>query len=161
AVPDLRVVRDDMPDALLEVLDRALAKSPGERFGTTRAMSTAIEAIPFSEEDRLASERSLQALARGETIGPVAARPMPPLGAPPTSPIPVLGGHAKRRGARGRTAKIATAATLLLGLAWWVSRPHPTAQLAANVARPADSTPHGGGGTSGAPVGRTLLARPA
>ena len=159
SVPDLRLVRDDVPVALLEVLDRALAKSPEERFETTRAMSAAVEAIPFSEGDRLASERSLQALARGETIGPVAARPMPPLGEAPTSPIPVLGGHAKRRGARGRTARIATAATLLLGLAWWVSRPHPAAQLAANVARPADSTPHGG--TSGESSVRAPLVRPA
>ncbi len=159
AVPDLRLVRDDVPDALLEVLNRALAKSPGERFGTTHDMSIAIEAIPFSEGDRLASEQSLQALARGETIGPVAARPMPPLGEAPTSPIPVPR-HAKRRGARGRTVRIATAAGLLLGLAWWVSRPRPAAQLAAGMARPADSTPPGGGGTSGESVGRTLLARP-
>ena len=157
AVPDLRLVRDDVPDTLLEVLNRALAKSPGERFGTTHDMSIAIEAIPFSEGDRLASERSLQALARGETIGPVAARPMPPLGEAPTSPIPVPR-HAKRRGARGRTVRIATAAGLLLGLAWWVGRPHPAAELAANVARPADSTPHGG--TSGESPGRPLLVRP-
>jgi len=157
AVPDLRLVRDDVPDTLLEVLNRALAKSPGERFGTTHDMSIAIEAIPFSEGDRLASEQSLQALARGETIGPVAARPMPPLGEAPTSPIPVPR-HAKRRGARGRTVRIATAAGLLLGLAWWVGRPHPAAELAANVARPADSTPHGG--TSGESPGRPLLVRP-
>ncbi len=157
AVPDLRLVRDDVPDTLLEVLNRALAKSPGERFGTTHDMLIAIEAIPFSEGDRLASEQSLQALARGETIGPVAARPMPPLGEAPTSPIPVPR-HAKRRGARGRTVRIATAAGLLLGLAWWVGRPHPAAELAANVARPADSTPHGG--TSGESPGRPLLVRP-
>ncbi len=157
-VPDLRLVRDDVPDVLLEVLDRALAKSPEERYETTRAMLTAIEAIPFSEGDRLASERSLQALARGETIGPVAARPMPPLPEAPTSPIPVPGRHAKRRGARARAARIATAATLLLGLAWWVGRPHRAAQLTADVARPADSTPHGG--TSGESAGRTLMARP-
>ena len=157
SVPDPRLVRDDVPDALCDVLDRALAKSPEERFETTRAMSAAIEAIPFSEGDRLASERSLQALARGETIGPVAARPMPPLPEAPTSPIPVPR-HAKRRGARARTARIAAAAAVLLGVSWWIGRPHPATQLTADVARLADSTPDRG--ASGESSGRTLLVRP-
>ena len=157
SVPDPRLVRDDVPDALCDVLDRALAKSPEERFETTRAMSAAIEAIPFSEGDRLASERSLQALARGETIGPVASRPMPPLPEAPTSPIPVPR-HAKRRGARARTARIAAAAAVLLGVSWWIGRPHPATQLTADVARLADSTPDRG--ASGESSGRTLLVRP-
>ena len=159
AVPDLRAVRDDLPEALLEVLDRALAKSPGERFETTRAMLTAVEAIPFSEGDRLASERSLQALARGETIGPVTARPLPPLPDSPTQAIPLPGRHARRRGARVRSVRIASAAVLLLGVAWLVGRPRPAAQPPASLPSAVDSMPRRV--TGGESTGRTLLAQPA
>jgi len=57
-VPDVRQARDDVPDVLAEALNRVLQKDPAARFGTTRDMLAALEAIPFSEADRRDSERS-------------------------------------------------------------------------------------------------------
>src|SRR5207249_981439 len=56
-VPDVRLVRDDVPSALIDVLHVALAKEPGARYASTRDMLTAVEAIPFSEADRRESAR--------------------------------------------------------------------------------------------------------
>src|SRR5690349_22693948 len=51
-VPDIRQVRTDVPAALVDVISRALAKRPSDRYATTRDMQAAIEAIPYSEVDR-------------------------------------------------------------------------------------------------------------
>src|SRR5213083_3558309 len=59
-VPDVRLVRDDAPEALVRILRRALSKEPADRFPTTGEMLAAIEAIPFSDADRRESERILQ-----------------------------------------------------------------------------------------------------
>src|SRR5216117_4479205 len=76
-VPDVRLVRDDVPSALIDVLHVALAKEPGARYASTRDMLAAVEAIPFSEADRRESERLLRALAAGSPVGKVATRLLP------------------------------------------------------------------------------------
>jgi serine/threonine-protein kinase len=43
--PDLRVLRPDVPAALLPILGRAMAKAPGDRYPRAEAMAKAIEAI--------------------------------------------------------------------------------------------------------------------
>ncbi len=77
--PDLRLVRDDIPDRLFRLIERLLAKHPDDRFGTTSAMLDAIEAIPFSEEDRRGSEDTLQALVQGMEVPRVGSRGLPRL----------------------------------------------------------------------------------
>src|SRR5439155_214313 len=61
------------------------------RFETTREMLTAIEATPFSERDRLESERILQHLVQGRTVAKIAMRALPPLADMPTL---AMGGQA-------------------------------------------------------------------
>jgi serine/threonine protein kinase len=120
-VPDLRGVRDDVPDALLDILLRALAKDPDQRFATTRQMAAAIEAIPFSEADRQLSERTLQQLSRGETFAPITTRSLPPLPDAPTTPIqlPVRGMPWSRR----RMAAVGAVAAVVILALWWSGRP--------------------------------------
>src|SRR5438094_212610 len=84
-VPDVRLVRDDVPSALIDVLHVALAKEPGARYASTRDMLTAVEAIPFSEADRRESERLLRALAAGSLVEKIAIRGLPALPTGPTA----------------------------------------------------------------------------
>ena len=77
APPDLRLARDDVPEQLLAVIDRALAKEPNDRFASTRDMLAAIEAVPFSEDDRRSSEQTLRRLAHGDAVERVSTRELP------------------------------------------------------------------------------------
>ena len=77
--PDLRTTRDDIPAGLLAIINRALAKDSEARYGSTRDMLTAIEAVPFSETDRLQSEAVLRTLAQGDTVDSVSTRDFPVL----------------------------------------------------------------------------------
>jgi len=72
--PDLRAARDDIPAELLATINRALAKDPEARFASTRDMLVAVEAVPFSEADRRASEEVLRGLATGAEVAKVATR---------------------------------------------------------------------------------------
>ena len=77
--PDLRSARDDVPAGLLTIINRALAKDAEARYGSTRDMLAAIEAIPFSEVDRHQSEEVLRTLAQGANVAAVSTRDLPPL----------------------------------------------------------------------------------
>jgi len=74
-VPDLRPTRDDLPPALVDIVERALAKDPAQRFATTQDMLVAIGAIPYAEEHRRFSSQALRELAGGNPVEPVTARP--------------------------------------------------------------------------------------
>ena len=78
-VPDLRLVRGDVPAALIDVVTRALSKDPKQRYGTTAEMVRAIDAVPFSDADRRWGEAMLRQLALGVSIPAVAAATLPPL----------------------------------------------------------------------------------
>ncbi len=75
--PDLRLVRDDLPEPLLAVVERLLAKHPEDRYATSQAMLDAVETLPFSEHDRRSSEETLRFLARGADVPRVASRELP------------------------------------------------------------------------------------
>jgi serine/threonine protein kinase len=77
--PEVRSVRADVPEELLAVVNRALAKKPQDRFPTTRDMLVAIEAIPFTESDQRESAEALRQLARGTAIPRVKTGLLPPL----------------------------------------------------------------------------------
>jgi hypothetical protein len=78
-VPDVLGVRDDVPAGLLDVVYKALAKDPLQRFESTRDMVRALEAVPFAAADRATSDEMLRDLARGAPIPRVRTGTLPPL----------------------------------------------------------------------------------
>ncbi len=121
-VPDVRVVRDDVPEQVLDVVNRALSKEPGGRFATTRDMLAAIEAIPFGEGDRRDAERALRELVRGGAVPRIAARALPALVDAPTAALNAAAHPPRRLGPRARMAGGA-AGLVVIGVAWWLTRP--------------------------------------
>ena len=116
-VPDVGEARPDVPAGLSAVLARALAKKPEERFATTTAMLAAVEAIPFSSEDRRQAEAMLKQLVMGAPIDKIAASTLPPL--PPTATpkgTPLVGAPVRRRrpalGVIAAAAIVAVAASI-------------------------------------------------
>jgi serine/threonine protein kinase len=90
-VPDLANARLDVPVALRELIDRALAKKPEHRFASTQAMFAALEAVPFSEEERRQGLAHLRDLAHGAPIPAVGISALPALASsirltPPSAP---------------------------------------------------------------------------
>ena len=78
-VPDLGDARLDVPVALRELIDRALAKKPENRFASTQAMLAAVEAVPFSDESQQQGLGHLRDLARGAPIPVVGISALPAL----------------------------------------------------------------------------------
>jgi serine/threonine protein kinase len=62
--PEIGMTRLDVPQELVDVVRRALTKTPAERYSTTQEMLNAIEAVPLSEEAQKAAVVRLQELAR-------------------------------------------------------------------------------------------------
>ena len=119
-VPDLRRVRDDLPESLVTLVERLLAKMPEERFATSIAMVEAIEALPFSEHDRRGSEETLRKLARGAQMPRVPSRALPKISDATTLVVskPRLRARPWRRAAAlagFATAALATGAILASG----------------------------------------------
>jgi eukaryotic-like serine/threonine-protein kinase len=108
--PDLRGARDDLPAELLAIINRVLAKDAAARFGSTRDMLAAIEAVPFSEADRRQSEEVLRSLAQGADVTPVATRDLATL---PDAGTVVLAIRARAR--RRVVGVIAAALVVVLG----------------------------------------------
>jgi serine/threonine protein kinase len=144
-VPDLASARFDVPAAVRELIDRALAKKPENRFPSTDAMVAALEAVPFSEEDHRQGLAHLRDLARGTPIPPVGIAALPALASsirltPPSAPpVPPRGRSISRWG-------IALVAAIVLGAggaAAVVLRREPPATLtsAAIVVSPPLSPP--------------------
>jgi serine/threonine-protein kinase len=111
-VPDVRLARDDVPDALAAVMARALTKAPDRRFPRTRDMLAALEAIPSPDADGGESERILCELASGAPVPKLDTRSLPLLAAAPTLPFAyVVAGTRRWRSAAWITG--AAAATVL------------------------------------------------
>ena len=121
-VPDVQLARDDVPRALVAVLQRALAKEAERRFPTTREMLDALEAIPFPEGDRRESERILCDLARGVPVPRLQTRSLPAVAAAPTLPFAALAARRRWWRSPGWISGLAAATVLTLGLAVWGAR---------------------------------------
>jgi serine/threonine protein kinase len=87
-VPDILLVRPDVPKELLDVVYCALNKDPKDRFATTRDMAIALENIVLSDADREESERLLRQLSTGEAIPKVRTGTLPPLALTISGPGP-------------------------------------------------------------------------
>jgi predicted Ser/Thr protein kinase len=125
-VPDLGLVRDDVPRPLDDVVRRALHKDPERRFKTTREMLTAIEATALSESDRQKSERMLQDLVQGRAVQTIATRALPPLADMPTLAMAGPAAAApppRRRPAPLRFAGLTAAGVVAFGAVWLLGRP--------------------------------------
>jgi hypothetical protein len=143
-VPDVQVARDDVPRALVAVLQRALAKEADRRFATTREMLDALEAIPFPEGDRRESERVLRDLARGVAVPKLHTRSLPAVAAAPTLPLGAL--VVRRRWWRSPAwiSGLAAASVLTLGLAVRGARTGPDPSAALPRLAPLQARPPGG-----------------
>jgi serine/threonine-protein kinase len=93
-VPDLTTARLDVPLPLRELIDRALAKKPENRFASTHAMLAAVEGVSFPEEDRRLGLAHLRDLAHGAPIPVVGISALPTLASSirltPPHPVPAL-----------------------------------------------------------------------
>jgi serine/threonine protein kinase len=140
--PDVRGARDDIPEALVALIQRALSKDPGNRFPSTADMLQAIEAVPFSESDRRTSDRALRLLAAGDTVERISTRELSRIsddvtlvpGGPAPAPAP-------RRWWRTPTVAVwSTAGTIvagIVGLALFDGR----SSSASSPPAPADTAP--------------------
>ena len=115
--PDLRTIREGLPEELLAIVYRALAKKPEERFATTQELADALEAVPQTVEERRESLALLRQLANGAAIPTVRTSSLPPLSLA-TGP---------------GAAAAAAAATALLGRAKTVRWRRPVALVAGVV----------------------------
>jgi serine/threonine protein kinase len=78
-VPDIRAVRSDVPQELLDIIYCSLNKAPEDRFTTTKEMAQALDAIPQTDAEREEAERVLRELSAGKTIPKVRTGTLPPL----------------------------------------------------------------------------------
>ncbi len=120
-VPDLTASRDGVPPELLTVINRALSKKPDQRYATTDAMLEALDAVPFSAEDRRQGEDDLRTLARGGLLLRIDSQPLPVLLDPtrgtPTGSRPVW--MAKPKPPRRRWRLVSAIAVLaVVALGW-------------------------------------------
>ncbi len=128
--PDIRLARDDVPEPLAQLVHRALAKRAEDRFGATRDMLAALEALPFTEDDRRTSENVLARLARGSAVPKVPTRSLPVLADMPTATLRPASG--RRRAA---VWSAVAAVTLIAGGRIVTQRP----AAVANGVTPGDS----------------------
>src|SRR6266853_408288 len=159
-VPELTLVRDDLPAQLLDVVRRALNKDPDRRFKTTREMLTAIEATAFSERERQKSERTLQHLVQGRAVRRITTRALPPLADMPTlamAALPAIPTRPRRRLASTVRLAVLTAVALVAGGAVWLLG-RPSGAPAPAVGAPVDSP---SGRSASVPPPRPVIRRAA
>jgi len=167
--PDIRTVRQGVPEELLAVIYKALNKKPENRFATTQEMAEAFEAVPLTAEEKRRSLAMLKALSHGERVSQVRTDSLPPLSLtasitggqaaaaeateklaakPAPAPArPVRPAPAPKK-KKSRTGLIAAVIVTVLaaggGVAAW--------QMGLIGGRPQTATPAGSTGTTGAPA---------
>jgi serine/threonine protein kinase len=125
-VPDLRIARPEIPEALGDIISRLLAKRPEDRYPSTSALATAILDIPLSEVDRRDAESVLRDLAGGAPAPRIAVDRLPMVSSVRLTPAgqPSLLSQLQRRvsvWALGIAAVLAVA-VIGSGTLWVVSR---------------------------------------
>lgn len=129
--PDIRHIREGVPDNLLDIIQRLVEKDPARRFTSTHDLVAALETLPFHEEEQRVAKDTLRRLARGYRVPVVQTGALPPLpdarrpvgpaildqNGPPPSPA--------RRGVRVPLLTVGLAASLLITAGWWGVRSYP------------------------------------
>ena len=152
-VPDLTLSRRGVPAALMTIINRALSKKADHRYPTTEAMLEALEAVPFSAEDRRQGEDELRTLARGGLLLRIEADPLPamidPTRGTPTGSVPILPPLTRKP----MNWKLVGAAIIIgaTGLGWAGARLRGTGEVPAAVAVPPAATPLPDASAEGAP----------
>jgi tRNA A-37 threonylcarbamoyl transferase component Bud32 len=127
-VQSLASVRPDMPIAIVDLVDRALAAAPADRFPDAARMGSELERVAVCTCG-LASNEELQTWVR--SLAPVAMRPAAP------APLPSSAAPSPRTPLRA--VAIAGAASLLLLAVWFVVHRHGGTAGAPSVAAAAPS----------------------
>ena len=161
-VPDLAASRGGVPAALMTIINRALSKKADHRYPTTEAMLAALEAVPFSAEDRRQGEDDLRTLARGGLLLRIEADPLPPMVDPtrgtPTGSVPVLAlARRPRVDWKVKAAAIIIAAT---GLGWAGAAFRGTGKAPAAVATTSNAAPDGRANAASAQPGLSTATTP-
>ena len=126
-VPDLRSTRGDIPEQLVAVIEKALAKEAPGRFATTREMLQAFQAATFTDEDWKFSESTLKRLTHGESVARVDTKELPALPEAPTLSISAPGRPRSKKSRALQAAAVAGIAVAVGGGAWWFGRSSSTA----------------------------------
>jgi hypothetical protein len=77
--PDILAVREGVPQQLLDVIYKSLAKKPEDRFAHTSEMAEALDAVPLTPEEKRESLVILKQLSLGEKVATVRTESLPPL----------------------------------------------------------------------------------
>jgi serine/threonine protein kinase len=77
--PDIKSVREDVPDELAAVIYKALAKKPEDRYAHTSEMAEACEAVPLTPQQKRESLALLKELSQGKKVATVSTGTLPPL----------------------------------------------------------------------------------
>ena len=132
-LPSVRLVRDDVPPAMIDIVERLMAKAPGDRYATTGALLDALEAVPLSARERHEAERLLGRLTAGDAVTRVATRELPKLPDAPTlrfhaMPLPQ---NTRRRPGRRWAAVAGGVAVIAVG-SWAALVPRPVVPAASD-----------------------------
>ncbi len=169
--PDIRTVRDGIPEPLVDVLERLVAKDPAHRFTSTFDLVAALEALPFFDAEQRSAKETLRRLARGYRVPIVRTGVLPPLpdarqsGADARTRPPSTSQAPARRGARSPllTLGIGAAAVLTASGAWWGVRAArsraPTATLEAAAPLDSATAARAPGESAGVPAQPTARVR--
>jgi predicted Ser/Thr protein kinase len=142
-VPDITGVRKDVPVALVAVLKRMLMKDPAQRYGTTRELLVAVDAIPLTEAERAEGETVLRELAQGTSVQSVATQKLPPL----ADTMGIVAAHdallrSTERARRSRRRRyIVAAATVIVLVLYMALRNRAGAVPRSQAAAPATPAP--------------------
>jgi len=157
--PDILAVREGVPQELLDVLYKALAKKPEDRYHSTHDMAEALEAVPLTAEERRESLALLRQLSQGETVPKVRTGSLPPLSitasisgqrtAPPPARAPAAKAQVQKAPKKGRGGLVAAIVAVLVlagggGGAYWkfvMNKPVPPSDTSTlPTASPAPAT---------------------
>jgi hypothetical protein len=142
-VPDVEHARLDVPVELRELIDRALAKKPENRFASTQAMLDALDTVPFPADERREGLNQLRTLARGAPIPAVGIAALPAL----TSSVRLTPQSEQAVTPRARWMSRPLMVTTLIaalgvfGAATVIMRRPPAAAPTLAIATPADAQP--------------------
>ncbi|MDP3909189.1 MAG: protein kinase [Gemmatimonadales bacterium] len=134
-LPSLRFVRDDVPPAMIDIVERLMAKGPRDRYATTRELVNDLDVLPFSAQERHEAERLLGRLTAGDAMARVATRELPKLPDAPTLRFDAMPRprNTRRRGGRRWAAVAAGLAVIAVG-SWAAFTPRPVVSAASDSA---------------------------